>query len=53
MIPNAVSVWIDGLMVGYLPERGELPRARGPDCLRRRSALGKPVALEGIVGAGS
>ena len=49
--PNAVSVWIGGLTVGYLP-RDEARRLR-PGLLAAQERAGKPVALEGaIVGGG-
>ena len=48
---NAVSIWIDGLMVGYLP-RDEARRLR-PGLLALQEREGKPIALEGaIVGGG-
>jgi hypothetical protein len=48
--PNAVSVWIDGLMVGYLP-RDEARRLR-PGLLAAQDREGKPIALEGVVVGG-
>ena len=45
---NAVSVWIDGLMVGYLP-RDEARRLR-PGLLALQEREGKPIALEGCAG---
>lgn len=46
--PDAVSVWIDGLMVGYLP-RGHALR---PGLLAVQEREGKPVALEGVIVGG-
>jgi hypothetical protein len=47
---NAVSVWIDGLMVGYLP-RDEANRLR-PGLLKLQEREGKPIALEGVIVGG-
>lgn len=47
---NAVSVWIDGLMVGYLP-RDEARRLR-PGLLALQEREGKPIALEGVIAGG-
>ena len=47
---NAVSVWIDGLMVGYLP-RDEARRFR-PGLLALQKREGKPIALEGVIAGG-
>jgi hypothetical protein len=47
---NAVSVWIDGLMVGYLP-RDEARRFR-PGLLAVQKREGKPIALEGVIAGG-
>lgn len=48
---NAVSVWIDGLMVGYLP-RDEARRLR-PGLLALQERESTPIALQGaIVGGG-
>jgi hypothetical protein len=47
---NAVSVWIDGLMIGYLP-RDEARRLRhGLLALQERE--GKPIALNGVIVGG-
>jgi hypothetical protein len=48
--PNAVSVWIDGLMVGYLP-KDQAPRLR-PGLIAAQEREGKPIALEGVVVGG-
>ena len=47
---NAVSVWIDGLMVGYL-SRDEASRLR-PGLLALQERKGKPIALEGVIVGG-
>jgi hypothetical protein len=47
---NAVSVWIDGLMVGYLP-RDEARRLR-PGLLALQERESKPIALEGVIVGG-
>ena len=48
---SAVSVWIDGLMVGYLP-RDEARRLR-PGLLALQEREGLPIALKGaVVGGG-
>lgn len=47
---NAVSVWIDGLMVGYLP-RDQARRLR-PGLLALQERQGKPIALEGVIAGG-
>ena len=47
---NAVSVWIDGLMVGYLP-RDEARRLR-PGLLTLQECEGSPIALEGVIAGG-
>lgn len=47
---NAVSVWIDGLMVGYLP-RDQARRLR-PGLLALQEREGKPIALQGVVVGG-
>lgn len=47
---NAVSVWIDGLMVGYLPR--DQARALRPGLLAVQEREGKPVALEGVIVGG-
>ncbi len=47
---NAVSVWIDGLMVGYLP-RDEARRLR-PGLLALQERKRKPIALEGVIVGG-
>lgn len=48
--PNAISVWIDGLMVGYLP-RAEAERLR-PGLLALQEAEDQPVALAGVLAGG-
>jgi hypothetical protein len=48
--PNAVSVWIDGLMVGYLP-RDQARRLR-PGLLAAQERKAQPIALEGVVVGG-
>jgi hypothetical protein len=47
---NAISVWIDGLMVGYLP-RDEARKLR-PGLLVLQEREGKPIALEGVIVGG-
>ena len=47
---SAVSVWIDGLMVGYLP-RDEAQRLR-PGLLALQEREGAPIALKGVVAGG-
>jgi hypothetical protein len=47
---NAVSVWVDGLMVGYLP-RDEARRLR-PGLLALQECEGKPIVLEGVIVGG-
>jgi hypothetical protein len=47
---NAVSVWINGLMVGYLP-RDEARKLR-PGLLALQEREGKPIALEGVIVGG-
>jgi hypothetical protein len=47
---NAISVWIDGLMVGYLP-RDEARRLR-PGLLALQEREGKPIALAGVIAGG-
>lgn len=47
---NAISVWIDGLMVGYLP-RAEAERLR-PGLLALKEAEDQPVALAGVIAGG-
>jgi hypothetical protein len=46
--PNAVAVWIDGLMVGYLPR--DQARTLRPGLLALQEREGKPIALEGVIG---
>jgi hypothetical protein len=48
--PNAVSVWIDGLMVGYLPR--DQARTLRPGLLAVQGREGKPIALEGVIVGG-
>jgi hypothetical protein len=47
---NAVSVWIDGLMVGYLPR--DRARTLRPGLLAVQEREGKPIALEGLIVGG-
>ena len=47
---NAVSVWIDGLMVGYLP-RDQARRLR-PGLLALQEREGKAIALRGVIVGG-
>jgi hypothetical protein len=49
--PNAVSVWIDGLMVGYLPR--EQARTLRPGLLAAQDREGKPIALKGVIVLGT
>lgn len=48
--PNALSVWIDGLMVGYLPR--DHARTLRPGLLAVQEREGKPIALEGVIVGG-
>jgi hypothetical protein len=48
--PNAVSVWIDGLMVGYLPR--DQARTLRPGLLAVQEREGKPIALQGVIAGG-
>jgi hypothetical protein len=48
--PNAVSIWIDGLMVGYLSR--DQARALRPGLLAVQEREGKPIALEGVIVGG-
>jgi hypothetical protein len=48
--PNAVSVWIDGLMVGYLPK--DQARRLRPGLLAAQERNGTPIALQGVVAGG-
>ena len=48
--PNAVSVWIDGLMVGYLPR--DRARTLRSGLLAVQEREGKPIALEGLIVGG-
>jgi hypothetical protein len=48
--PNAVSVWVDGLMVGYLPR--DEARALRAGLLAVQEREGKPIALEGVIVGG-
>jgi hypothetical protein len=48
--PNAVSVWIDGLMVGYLPR--DQARTLRPGLLAVQERKGKPITLEGVIVGG-
>src|SRR6202044_464792 len=45
--PNAVSVWISGLMVGYLPR--DQARTLRPGLLAAQEREGKPIAVEGVI----
>jgi hypothetical protein len=45
--PSAVSVWIDGLLVGYLPR--DQASALRPGLLAAQEREGKPIALEGVI----
>lgn len=47
---NAVSVWVHGLIVGYL-SRGDAERYR-PGLLALEREHGKPVALRGVIAGG-
>jgi HIRAN domain len=48
--PNAVAVWISGLKVGHLSrENAQLYR---PGLLAQQEALGRPVALAGVITGG-
>jgi hypothetical protein len=49
--PNAVSVWIDGKMVGYLPR--DQASALRPGLLAAQEREGKPIALEGAIVKGA
>jgi hypothetical protein len=49
--PSAVSVWIDGLLVGYLP-RDQASAVR-PGLLAAQEREGKPIALEGVIVKGA
>jgi hypothetical protein len=48
--PNAVSVWISGLRIGYL-SREDAQRYR-PGLLALERKHGKPIALPGVIGGG-
>jgi predicted Zn-ribbon and HTH transcriptional regulator len=48
--PNAVSVWINGLMVGYLPR--DQARVLRPGLLAAQERKGTPIALEGVIAGG-
>ncbi len=48
--PNAVSIWIDGLRVGYLA-RADAARYR-PGLLALESSYGRPIALGGVIAGG-
>jgi hypothetical protein len=48
--PSAVSVWIDGMMVGYLPR--DQARTLRPGLLALQEREGKPIALEGVIVGG-
>ena len=48
--PNAVAVWINGLKVGHL-SRENAQRYR-PGLLAQQEALGKPIALAGVITGG-
>lgn len=49
--PSAVSVWIDGLLVGYLPR--DQASALRPGLLATQEREGKPIALEGVIVKGA
>jgi hypothetical protein len=49
--PSAVSVWIDGLLVGYLPR--DQASALRPGLLAAQEREGKPIALEGVIVKGA
>src|ERR1700733_9747263 len=49
--PSAVSVCIDGLLVGYLPR--DLASALRPGLLATQEREGKPIALEGVIVKGA
>lgn len=48
--PNAVSIWIDGLRVGYL-SRADAARYR-PGLLALESRYGRAIALAGVIAGG-
>lgn len=48
--PNAVSIWVNGLKVGYL-SRADAERYR-PGLVALESRYGKPIALPGVVAGG-
>ena len=48
--PSAVSVWIDGLMVGYLPR--DQARALRTGLMAVQEREGKPIALGGVIVGG-
>jgi hypothetical protein len=48
--PNAVAVWINGLKVGHL-SRENAQRYR-PGLIAQQEALGKPIALAGVIAGG-
>ncbi|MBO0807138.1 MAG: hypothetical protein J2P32_02415 [Actinobacteria bacterium] len=48
--PDAVAVWINGLKVGHL-SRENAQRYR-PGLLAQQEALGKPIALAGVITGG-
>ena len=46
-----ISVWIDGLLVGYLPR--DLASTLRPGLLAAQEREGKPIALEGVIVKGA
>jgi hypothetical protein len=48
---SAVSLWIDGLLVGYLPR--DQASALRPGLLAAQEREGKPIALEGVIVKGA
>lgn len=48
--PNAVSIWVNGLKVGYL-SRADAERYR-PGLLELESRRGRPIALRGVIVGG-
>jgi hypothetical protein len=46
-----ISVWIDGLLVGYLPR--DQASALRPGLLEAQEREGKPIALEGVIVKGA
>jgi hypothetical protein len=48
--PSAVSVWIDGLLVGYLPR--DQARVLRPGLIVLQEREGKPIALQAVIAGG-